>query len=531
MSVQSARVRPSVVKLGIIGVLCALMSMSALFVPARAYAAACAPPAANLGVATATISVPAAAKYRIWSRIMSLSTAGNSYLLEIDGSQCFVVGGKSLPANAWTWVDYQNGNVASKIELQMSKGSHKVKFIGRQADVQFDRLVVASDLSCIPAASGDNCNAPHDSVPPMVDLATPTEHATVSRLVTVTATATDDVALKKVEFFANGELQTTDTNLPYGFTWDSAEVPNGSVALTTKAYDAAGNVSTDTHTVVVKNDDMQSPTAPANLSATATAPTVVSLSWQAATDDQSVAGYAIMRNGLPLKSISAATSYQDTTVLSNASYTYQLTAFDGVHNVSAASPKVQVKTPSAPDAQAPSTPQQLKAVVAQNGQVNLSWQPSTDDQAVATYELYRKSNNAALTRIGEIAATSLGDARVDARTKYYYYVVAKDAAGNRSAPSNTVTATTPPSVGAGQGIIRGKVSSSKSRKPTVAHVVVLAGGTKRTYTTSRKGEYAIRGLTPGSYNVTYSKSTYHSQTLTVKARNGVVWHDVMLRQR
>ena len=50
--------------------------------------------------------------------------------------------------------------------------------------------------------------------------------------------------MTKVEFYAGSTLLGTDASAPYSYTWDSGTVGNGPYALTTKAYDAAGNVGT-----------------------------------------------------------------------------------------------------------------------------------------------------------------------------------------------------------------------------------------------------------------------------------------------
>jgi hypothetical protein len=48
--------------------------------------------------------------------------------------------------------------------------------------------------------------------------------------------------VSKVEFFAGSTLLGTDTTSPYSFDWNTTGVANGGYSLTTKAFDAAGNV-------------------------------------------------------------------------------------------------------------------------------------------------------------------------------------------------------------------------------------------------------------------------------------------------
>jgi len=82
----------------------------------------------------------------------------NSYSLEIDGNQCIQnVGDTATTANAWAWVDYKDGNTGSKINISLTAGTHTYVAYGREAGVKLDRIVFASETSCIPAAFGANC--------------------------------------------------------------------------------------------------------------------------------------------------------------------------------------------------------------------------------------------------------------------------------------------------------------------------------------------------------------------------------------
>jgi len=76
----------------------------------------------------------------------------------------------------------------------------------------------------------------------------------------------------------------------------------------------------------------------------------------------------------------------------------------------------------------------------------LSWTASTDNIGVTGYEVFRGS-----TLVGSASGTSFTDTGLTPATGYSYTVRARDAAGNRSAASNTVTvttnATTPPPTG------------------------------------------------------------------------------------
>jgi len=93
-----------------------------------------------------------------------------------------------------------------------------------------------------------------DTTPPTTSVTAPTSGATVSGTTSVTASASDNVGVTKVEFYLDGALQSTDTTSPYAWSWNTTTATNASHSLSTKAYDAAGNVGTSaTVTVTVNN--------------------------------------------------------------------------------------------------------------------------------------------------------------------------------------------------------------------------------------------------------------------------------------
>jgi hypothetical protein len=94
-----------------------------------------------------------------------------------------------------------------------------------------------------------------DLIPPIVDVTSPDELATVSNTITVVAQATDNVEVGIVEFFLDGELlQVGDPSAPYSLSWNTTTVPDGNYSLTAVARDTAGNSTTSQPvTVQVQN--------------------------------------------------------------------------------------------------------------------------------------------------------------------------------------------------------------------------------------------------------------------------------------
>lgn len=192
------------------------------------------------------------------------------------------------------------------------------------------------------------------------------------------------------------------------------------------------------------------PAAPTGLLVTATTENSASLSWNAATDNIFVAGYTVFRNGIQTGSTEAK-SFTDTGLSSGTTYTYSVTAYDNAGNTSAQSGIVTATTSSinTGDTLSPTAPINLQATVVSSGQVNLTWNASTDDVGVTGYESWQGTNLIATVTTPDYHNTGL-----DPDTFYTYTVKAVDDAGNVSSASEAAGAktlavtpldTTPPS--------------------------------------------------------------------------------------
>ena len=98
--------------------------------------------------------------------------------------------------------------------------------------------------------------------------------------------------------------------------------------------------------------------------------------------------------------------------------------------------------PPDPDTTPPSIPVWNAAVIVSDTQIDLSWQPSTDNVAVASYKLYRD----AVQIGGTITGTTYSDTGLTGGTGYTYTVRAVDTSGNESPLSVGQLNTTSPTV-------------------------------------------------------------------------------------
>ncbi len=86
--------------------------------------------------------------------------------------------------------------------------------------------------------------APGDTTPPTVTLTAPAAGAALTGTVTLSASASDDVAVAQVQFLVDGAVVGTATAAPYQVSWSSAAAANGTHAFTARATDTSGNAAT-----------------------------------------------------------------------------------------------------------------------------------------------------------------------------------------------------------------------------------------------------------------------------------------------
>ena len=93
-----------------------------------------------------------------------------------------------------------------------------------------------------------------DTISPTVAITNPANGAIVARrsTVTITATASDNVGVTRVEFLVNGALQCTDTTASYSCNWNVPNARNVTYQLQARAFDQAGNVGTSTIQVTAR---------------------------------------------------------------------------------------------------------------------------------------------------------------------------------------------------------------------------------------------------------------------------------------
>jgi chitodextrinase len=238
---------------------------------------------------------------------------------------------------------------------------------------------------------------------------------------------------------------------PNGYAAGDYRLNAGSAAIAA-AIDTTSIVKTDyfgttrtlpldigAHQYSAGTADTQAPSVPAGLAAVGGDATSLALRWNASTDNVGVTGYTVYRDGNAAATV-ATPSWTDRSVVSGVLYTYTVVAFDAAGNRSAASAALPVAWSSSEgtaDTQAPSAPSALYVAGVTSSSATIAWNAATDNTGVTAYRVYQDGVHVATTSGTVHTAGSLQNGRT-----YSYFVVAVDAAGNVSAASNAVLATT-----------------------------------------------------------------------------------------
>ncbi|MEU6546200.1 discoidin domain-containing protein [Streptomyces sp. NPDC046859] len=256
----------------------------------------------------------------------------------------------------------------------------------------------------------------------------------------------------------------TDLTASKAYTFDSADNQSATLSFdaTTTRYVRvlitantgwpAGQVS-ELEVYGPATGDTWAPSAPTNLAYTEPATGQIRLTWNAASDDTAVTGYDVYANGQLRASVAGNTLTYTDTQPAGSDVTYFVRAKDAAGNVSADSNSVTRKGAGG-DTQPPTAPANL-AYTQSGGDVKLTWQASSDNVKVTGYDVY--ANNGLVKSVAGDVTTYTDTPSAGATVTYH--VKAKDAAGNVSAASNSVTR---PGTTAGSDLAQGKPIEASS---------------------------------------------------------------------
>lgn len=185
---------------------------------------------------------------------------------------------------------------------------------------------------------------------------------------------------------------------------------------------------------IYTGSDVESPTAPTNLTATNITTYSLDLNWTAATDNIAVTSYDVYVNGI-LVTATSNTSTTITNLDSNTTYSFTVLAKDIVNNSSVFSDALNVTTLI--DNEAPSIPTDIVISNETESTFIVSWAASTDNTKVTSYEIYIDDILEGSTENEMFTVTGLTPS-----TTYKVAILAVDKVGNKSDFSNAINAIT-----------------------------------------------------------------------------------------
>jgi chitodextrinase len=189
----------------------------------------------------------------------------------------------------------------------------------------------------------------------------------------------------------------------------------------------------------VSGQDTVPPLPPPRFRAVKVTEHSIHLSWDIPADDAGVYYFSLSCDkGTGGDPWMQELDFVDTGLQPGTLYTYRLSASDLAGNTS---PPVFLSVTTHPDqdVQAPTAPSNLTATALSATHMILHWDASTDNVGVSGYYVYRDSLETAA-----VYTTQYADIGLSPSTSYLYYVVAFDASGNLSLPSEQVIGTTLP---------------------------------------------------------------------------------------
>jgi Subtilase family/Bacterial Ig domain/Fervidolysin N-terminal prodomain len=88
-----------------------------------------------------------------------------------------------------------------------------------------------------------------DSTPPVVSITSPADGAHLSKLVKITVSASDNIGVTRMQLYVDGLLMVDKQASVISWPWNVKKASNGEHIISSKAYDAAGNVGTVSITI------------------------------------------------------------------------------------------------------------------------------------------------------------------------------------------------------------------------------------------------------------------------------------------
>nr|WP_234047067.1 fibronectin type III domain-containing protein [Streptomyces adelaidensis] len=193
------------------------------------------------------------------------------------------------------------------------------------------------------------------------------------------------------------------------------------------------------------------PPAPPGVTAAAGSATSVHVMWNRASGEPEISGYEVYRGPTKVRDVSGGEHMVDITRLApSTTYVFTVRARGVSGGLGPPSAEVRATTPAAApaDHRAPTRPGRLGGKTVGSKAVQLTWERSTDDRDVVSYDVLQGDSKIHSVGGEQTAAVVTG---LRAGTRYSFTVRARDAADNVSPASPALRLTTAQGADEGRG--------------------------------------------------------------------------------
>jgi hypothetical protein len=368
----------------------------------------------------------------------------------------------------------------------VANGSYQVKAIA---------IDIAGNTNTSSVATVTVNNSTADTIAPTVSLVAPVAGSILAGTTTISASASDNVGVSRVNIYVGTTLMASDTTAPYTASWNTALSTNTTFLLKAVAYDAAGNSATSSYVVTVSNTTTANPigvTITSPLANTTVSGTIAVTAAVTGTGITKVDFFKDSDSAPFATTASSYTTFLNTTTLANGTHTLRAVAYTA-SGVSTTSPIVQITvsnanggggtTPPTPSAGTPSAPQ---SVVAQAGytKAKVSWATpaSNGGSAITSYTVTAAPGSKTVT-------TSSRSATVTGLTNGTTYTFTVRANNTNGAGATSTATTTPTASFVTGSTIAVSVSSNLTVRSTASGTKIgtVANGTVGTVLASSTG--------------------------------------------
>ena len=340
-----------------------------------------------------------------------------------------------------------------------------------------------------------------DTTAPTVAWSGPAANSILLGTVTLSATASDNVAVGGVQFLLDGNtlLGTEDTTSPYSISWNTTTASNGTHTLQARARDTSGNTATTAAISVTVDNLAPTGSVVINGNAPATKSTTVTLTLSASDTQGPVTQMRFSNDGTTFSAAEAyATSKTWTLTSGDGTKTVYVQYQDVAGNWSTAATDTIVLDTTAPSISA------ITATVVTSSSVTITWttnEPSTSQVDYGPTTSYGSTTPLDSTLVTAHSVTLIG---LTSNATYNFRVHSSDALGNEAVSANAtfIIDTAAPSIPT--GLTATAISSSQinlswtasTDNVAVTGYQVLRGGV--VIATVATTSYSNTGLTAGT---------------------------------